>query len=147
MEQQNGKIYSVLLIEDNPGDIRLIQEALRNSEIVEKIDVVVDGDEAMNFLRKKGDFAEAKQPDLILLDLNLPKRNGLEVLEELKSNDKFKHIPVVVLTSSEADQDVFKSYELHANCYIAKPIDFEQFSSVLTSIEKFWFIVAKLPTE
>ncbi len=147
IEPQNGGGFNVLLIEDNPGDIRLTQEALHDSEVINKMDVVVDGDEAMRYLLGKEPFSNNLPPDLILLDLNLPKKNGLEVLHEIKTNARIQHIPVVVLTSSEAEHDIFESYAAYANCYISKPVDFEHFSAVIKSIEKFWFNVPKLPTE
>lgn len=135
----------VLLVEDNPGDVRLMKEALQDDKLIYNLHVVVDGIEAMDFLLQKGDFAKAPRPDLILLDLNLPRKDGREVLAEVKSDPDLKQIPVVILTSSQAEQDIVKTYELHANCYINKPVDLEQFSKVVKSINDFWFTVVRLP--
>ena len=135
----------VLLVEDNPGDVRLMKEALQDDKLIYNLHVVVDGIEAMDFLLQKGDFAKAPRPDLILLDLNLPRKDGREVLAEIKNDPALKHIPVVVLTSSKAEEDILKTYELHANCYISKPVDLEQFSKVVKSINDFWFTVVRLP--
>lgn len=137
----------VLLVEDNPGDVRLTQEALKDSRIHVRLDVVKDGVEAIEFLRRQGRYATMTRPDLILLDLNLPRKNGREVLEEIKADDALKMIPVVVLTTSKAEQDVAKVYNSHANCYIVKPVDFHQFTTVVRSIEAFWFAIVKLPKE
>ncbi len=135
----------ILLVEDNPGDVRLTKEALKEGRVANRISVAKDGFEAMAFLRREGEYANASRPDLILLDLNLPKKNGREVLAEIKMDPDLKHIPVVVLTSSQAENDIVATYNLHANCYITKPVDFEQFISVVRSIEDFWFAVVKLP--
>ena len=135
----------ILLVEDNPGDVRLTKEALKEGRFANLINVVVDGFEAMAFLRREGKYANASRPDLILLDLNLPKKNGREVLAEIKADSDLKRIPVVVLTSSQAEKDIVATYNLHANCYITKPVDFEQFICVVRSIEDFWFAVVKLP--
>ena len=142
-----GKIRNVeiLLVDDNPGDIRLTQEALKDSKVLNNLHVVEDGLEALNFLRKKGEFKNEVTPDLILLDLNLPKRNGREVLSEIKEDELLKYIPVVILTISRAEEDILKSYELHANCYITKPVDMNQFVKIVRSIENFWFSIVKLP--
>jgi len=137
---------NILLIEDNPGDVRLTQEAFKEGKLAVNLDVVMDGVEAINFLRKKGNHANSTTPDLILLDLNLPKRDGREVLEEIKTDDHLKRIPVVVLTTSNAEQDILKTYTLHANCYINKPVDFEKFFDVIQKIEDFWLATAILPT-
>ena len=136
----------ILLVEDNPGDVRLTQEVLKDFKVSNTMDVVRDGMEAMAFLRKKGEYADAHLPDLILLDLNLPRKDGREVLAEIKADKDLKRIPVVVLTTSNAEQDILKAYNLHANCYIAKPVDLNQFIHVLKSIEDFWFSIVKLPT-
>lgn len=135
----------ILLVEDNPGDVRLTIEALKEGRFANLINVAVDGFEAMAFLHREGKYANAPKPDLILLDLNLPKKNGREVLAEIKMDSNLKRIPVVVLTSSQAEIDIVTTYNLHANCYITKPVDFEQFIRVVRSIEDFWFAVVKLP--
>jgi len=135
----------LLLVEDNLGDVRLIIEALRESAISNTLHVARDGVEAMAFLRRRPPFAEAVRPDLVLLDLNLPRKDGREVLAEIKSDEDLKSIPVVVLTTSTAEQDVLHSYRLQANCYISKPLDLDQFISVVRSIEEFWLTVARLP--
>ena len=135
----------ILLVEDNPGDVRLTTEVLKDAKLCNNIHVVIDGVEAMDFLRRRGDHTAAVRPDLILLDLNLPRMDGREVLEVIKADPDLKHIPVVVLTTSTAEQDILKSYALHANCYISKPVDLEQFSKVVSSIEEFWFSIVKLP--
>ncbi|MBT9448097.1 MAG: response regulator [Desulfobacterales bacterium] len=135
----------LLLVEDNPGDVRLTEEALREGRVYNKIHVVDDGVEALAFLRREGRYADARRPDIILLDLNLPKKDGREVLEEIKSDKALKRIPVVVLTTSEAEQDILRVYNLHANCYVTKPLDLDQFMSVVKSIENFWLTVVKLP--
>ncbi len=135
----------ILLIEDNPGDVRLTQEALREGKIINNLNVVSDGVQALDFLRQKGRYAGATRPDVILLDLNLPRKDGREVLEEIKEDPELKRIPVVVITSSSAEEDVLRSYNLHANCYISKPVDLEQFVAVVKSIEDFWMGIVKLP--
>ncbi len=139
------KEVEVLLVEDNPGDVRLTMEALKEAKMHNRVNVVQDGMEAMDFLRKQGKFADATRPDLILLDLNLPRKNGREVLAEIKADESLKCIPVVVLTTSEAEQDILKAYKLHANCYVTKPVDLDQFIKVVQSIENFWMTVVKLP--
>jgi two-component system response regulator len=140
------KPIEILLVEDNPGDIDLIKEALETSKIYNALSVVNDGEEAINFLRKKGEYINnAVHPDVVLLDLNLPKKNGQEVLAEIKSDKDLMRIPVVILTSSRNEEDILKSYNLHANCYITKPIDLNQFIKVVQSIEDFWFTIVKLP--
>ena len=140
------KQVKVLLVEDNPGDVRLTLEALKDARVMINLSVVGDGEEALNYLQKKADHADAARPDLILLDLNLPKKDGREVLREIKSDENLKRIPVVVLTTSEAEQDILKAYDLHANCYINKPVDFDQFLGVVKMIEGFWLTVVKLPS-
>jgi len=139
------KPIDILLVEDNPADVRLTQEALREEKIRNHLSVVRDGVEALAFLRREGAFAQAARPDLILLDLNLPRKDGREVLSEIKRDADLKTIPVVVLTVSDAEGDVLKSYQLHANCYIRKPIDLHQFSKVVKSIQDFWLTIVKLP--
>lgn len=136
----------ILLVEDNPGDVRLTEEALKDAKVHTLLNVAKDGVEALSFLRKTGKYADAPMPDIILLDLNLPRMNGLEVLKEIKDDEKLRLIPVVVITSSKAEEDVAKSYHLHANCYITKPIDFSQFIVMVQSIETFWFTIVRLPT-
>lgn len=135
----------ILLVEDNPGDVRLTTEALKASKIRNTIYIVNDGVEAMEFLRRQGKYADVTRPDLILLDINLPRKSGQEVLAEVKTDADLKRIPVVVLTVSKADQDVLNAYNQHANCYINKPVDLDQFALVVKSIEDFWFTIVKLP--
>ena len=139
------KPLEILLIEDNQGDIRLTKEAMKEAKIINNLNVVEDGMEALAYLRKKGKFKGVNRPDLILLDLNLPKKNGREVLAEIKQDKNLKQIPVVILTVSKAEEDIIKSYELHANCFITKPVDMDQFIKVGKSIEHFWFSIVKLP--
>lgn len=140
-----GNPIRVLLVEDNPGDVRLTTEAFRDWKVRTHLDVVGDGVEAMAYLRGEGPYTGAGSPDLILLDLNLPRKNGREVLEEIKEDEKLRRIPVVVLTSSTAEEDIFRSYDLHVNCYVTKPLDFEQFCKVVHAIGDFWLTVVKLP--
>jgi len=135
----------ILLVEDNPGDARLAKEALRDSKLKNNLYVVEDGIEAMKFLRAENPYEKAIRPDLILLDLNLPRMDGREVLKAIKSDERFKRIPVVILTMSNAEEDILKSYNLHANCYITKPIDLDQFIKVVQSIEDFWLTIVRLP--
>jgi CheY-like chemotaxis protein len=135
----------ILLVEDNPGDVRLTMEALKEGKILNEVSVVGDGVEALAFLRREGRYAGAERPDLILLDLNLPKKDGREVLEEIKGDVDLKKIPVVVLTTSAAERDVLNAYDLHANCYITKPVDLGQFIKVVQLIEDFWLTIVKLP--
>ena len=135
----------ILLVEDNPADVRLTREALHEEKIHNNLNVVKDGVEALAFLRREGRYEKAARPDLILLDLNLPRKGGREVLDEIKNDETLKSIPVVVLTISEAEADILKSYKLHANCYITKPIDLDQFSKVVKSIQEFWLTIVKLP--
>lgn len=135
----------LLLVEDNEGDVLLTQEALERAKVRNTMTVVGDGVEAMDFLRRKGRFNDAPRPDLILLDLNLPRMDGREVLQELKNDPDLRRIPVVVLTTSRAEEDVLRSYSLHANCYITKPVDLQQFLSVVRSISEFWLQVVRLP--
>lgn len=137
----------ILLVEDNPGDAQLTQIAVEDSKMSIKLNVVEDGVEAMTFLRKQGNYAKAPCPDLILLDLNLPRKDGREVLAEIKHDNILKRIPVVVLTTSQAEEDILKAYDLCANCYITKPVDFDQFVKIVQSIEHFWFTIVKLPSE
>ena len=141
----NVRPIEILLIEDNPGDADLAREALETSKLYNSLHVVGDGEEAMAFLQNQGEYADAPHPDLILLDLNLPKKDGREVLEEVKADGALRRVPVVVLTTSSDEQDILKSYNLHANCYITKPIDLEQFTRVVQSIQDFWFSIVVLP--
>jgi len=136
----------ILLVEDNPGDVRLVREALREGDVRNNLHVAPDGVEALRFLRREDGVADAVRPDLILLDLNLPRKDGREVLEALKSDPALRSIPVVVLTSSQAEQDIARAYDLHANCYVTKPVDLERFITVVKSIETFWFTIVKLPS-
>jgi len=136
----------ILLVEDNPGDVRLTREALKEGKVLNHLNVVDDGVEALAFLRREDKYANAVRPDLILLDLNLPKKDGREVLAEIKADAGLKKIPVVILTTSAAEQDVLKTYDLHANCYITKPVDLEQFIKIVRLIEDFWFTIARLPS-
>lgn len=142
-----GKTAEILLVEDNPGDVRLTQEALKENKIANNLHVAGDGLEAMAFLRREGKHANAPRPDVILLDLNLPKMDGREVLAEIKSDPKLKRIPVVVITSSEAEKDIIQTYDLHVNCYVTKPVDLDQFIHVVHSIKDFWLSIVKLPSE
>lgn len=141
----SGRPIEILLVEDNPGDVRLTIEGLRESRVRNTLHVARDGVEAMAFLQRAGEYASRVRPDLILLDLNLPRMDGREVLSAIKADVRFRTIPVVVLTSSRAEQDVLRSYELQANCYITKPVDLEQFMTVIKSIEDFWLTIVTLP--
>lgn len=140
-----GRPADFLLVEDNPGDVRLTQEALKSHKVQNNLHVVSDGEAAMAFLRRQGKYASAPRPDIILLDLNLPKKDGREVLAEIKTDPSLKTIPVVIITSSEAEQDVIKSYNLNANCYVTKPVNLDQFIKVVQSINDFWLTIVKLP--
>lgn len=143
--KRDGRAIDILLVEDNEGDARLAKEALRDSKVRNVIHHVSDGEEAMAFLRGEGTYARMPRPDLVLLDLNLPKKDGRQVLAELKADESFKRIPVVILTVSSAEEDILRSYNLHANCYITKPLDLDQFLKVVRSIEDFWLTIVKLP--
>jgi chemotaxis family two-component system response regulator Rcp1 len=143
--EQPAAPVEILLVEDNPGDVRLTQEALKEGKVYSNLHWAKDGVEALEFLRREGKHAGAPRPDIILLDLNLPKKDGREVLLEIKNDDRFKQIPVVVLTTSKAEEDVWRSYELHANCYVTKPVDLEKFIHVVQSIDRFWLTVVTLP--
>jgi len=145
--KSGAKQVEILLVEDNPADVRLVREALKESKILNKLSVVEDGVEAMEFLRKKGKYASSIRPDLILLDLNLPRKNGREVLAEVKSDDNLKRIPVVIMTVSDDEKDILLTYNSHANCYIKKPLDFDQFNQMVHSIENFWFTIVCLPRD
>jgi chemotaxis family two-component system response regulator Rcp1 len=141
------KAIEILLVEDNPGDARLTREALAHSKVRNTLHHARDGEEALEFLHHSGPLGSHPHPDLILLDLNLPRRHGREVLEEIKKDPALMHIPVVILTSSQAEEDVLRSYQLHANCFITKPVDLEQLTKVVQGIEQFWFTLVKLPSE
>ena len=145
MELKTARPIEILLIEDSPSDAALTIEALQTGKIVNNLNRVADGVEAMAYLRKQDKFTESSRPDLIMLDLNLPKKDGREVLQELKSDPSLKLIPIIVLTTSRADKDVLQTYALNANCFITKPVDFQQFIDVIRSIERFWLSVVTLP--
>ena len=138
-------IFKLLLVEDNPADVRLTQEALKNGKVLHKLFVIQDGMEAMVFLHKEPPYQESPRPDLILLDLNLPKKDGREVLAEIKADPNLRSIPVVILTTSQADEDILKTYDLHANGYIIKPVDIDQFFVIIKNIKEFWMSVVELP--
>ena len=142
-----SNLIEILLVEDNPGDIRLTQEALREGNMPHILNTVMDGAEAIKYLFREGKYADAKIPDLIMLDLNLPKKDGRDVLRVIKKEKDLKRIPVVVLTTSNADNDVKDMYDLHANCYITKPVDFDQFMDVIQAIEQFWLTIVRLPSQ
>ena len=141
----NSRTIEILLVEDNPGDARLTLEAFKEGRVLNNLVVMKDGVEALAYLRRRGPYATSKTPDLILLDLNLPRKSGREVLAEIKADEQLKVIPVVVLTTSADDQDVARAYNQHANCYITKPVDLEQFLRVVHSIEDFWLTLVRLP--
>jgi CheY-like chemotaxis protein len=151
----NSRAIEILLVEDNPGDVNLTRIALadpswktlRDREINVNLSVVADGVEAMDFLHRQGKYHQAIHPDLILLDWNLPRKDGREVLVEIRADERLQRIPVVVLTTSQAEEDILKAYNLHANCYITKPVDFNQFVHIIQSIEDFWFTIVQLPPE
>ena len=147
MAQASGAPIEILLVEDNPGDVRLTQEAVREAKIRNTLNVVNDGEQAIAYVRRQGDYADRPRPDLILLDLNLPRKDGREVLQDLKCDPDLHRIPVVVLTSSEAEQDILRTYDLYANAYVTKPVDLEQFMRVVSSIQDFWLNIVKLPPE
>lgn len=144
--QFNGRPIEILLVEDNLGDIRLTQESLKDCKVYNNLHVARDGIEALAFLHHQPPYQDVPRPDLILLDLNMPKKDGREVLAEIKSTEDLKRIPVVILTSSESEEDILRTYDLHANCYITKPVDLEQFIRVVRSIESFWLSIVKFPT-
>ena len=145
MKTADIRPIEILLVEDSPSDAEFTAEALKEAKVRNHLSLVEDGVQAMEFLRRQGKYAQAPRPDLIMLDLNLPRKDGREVLAELKADDNLKMIPVVVLTTSRAEQDVLRAYQLHANCYITKPVDFQQFLNVVRSIESFWLFVVTLP--
>jgi len=143
--KQKIRPIEILLIEDNPGDIRLTIEAFKESKIANILNIVEDGIEAINYLENQRKFKDKPLPDIIILDLNLPKKDGREVLAEIKEDKLLKHIPVVIFTTSQSETDIFKCYDLHANCYISKPLNMNQFIKIVKSVENFWFTVVKLP--
>lgn len=140
-----SKEIKILLVEDNEGDVVLTMQALKKANVTNGINVAMDGEEAMKYLRKEGKFRNAETPDLILLDINLPKIDGMEVLAEIKNDDNLKSIPVVMLTTSDSEKDIVRSYNNHANCYITKPVDFKKFMEVIQAIKDFWITIVKLP--
>lgn len=142
---KTARLIEILLVEDNPGDVRLTREALKDAKVTNTLHVVEDGVLALDFLHRRPPFSEAPRPDLILLDLNLPRKSGREVLAEIKSDERFRAIPVVVLTTSKAEEDILRAYNLHANCYITKPVDFTQFTTIVRTIEDFWLTIVTLP--
>lgn len=145
--QPPGRPVEILLIEDNPGDVRLTEEAFKEGKVLNRLSIVGDGVEALEFLRRKNKYARAPRPDIIMLDLNLPKKDGREVLAVIKGDEKLRRIPVIVLTTSQAEQDILKAYNLNANCYISKPVDFNTFINVVRSIENFWLTIVMLPAD
>jgi len=147
LSELRGKPIEILLVEDNPGDVRLTMEALKEGKVVNNLHVVEDGVEAMAFLRQEGRYASKPRPSIVILDLNLPRKDGRETLAEIKADEGLKRIPVVVLTTSRAEEDIIKTYNLHANCFITKPVDLEKFIEIVQSIEDFWFTIVQLPGE
>jgi two-component system, chemotaxis family, response regulator Rcp1 len=145
-KEEDAKRVEILLVEDSPGDVRLTQEALRDAKMQNALHVASDGLEATDFLWRQGKHSNAPRPDLILLDLNLPKKSGREVLEDIKRDPSLKSIPVVILTTSASEEDILRSYQLHANCYITKPLDLDRFLKVVKTIDNFWLAIVKLPT-
>jgi CheY-like chemotaxis protein len=145
MSKKASQLVEILLVEDSPADVLITREAFEQARLVNTMHVVEDGVQAMQFLHREGEFASSLRPDLILLDLNLPRKNGREVLAEIKADPELRTIPVVVLTTSQAEQDILEAYDLHANCYIIKPVEFENFVKAMQSIQRFWFGVVTLP--
>jgi CheY-like chemotaxis protein len=145
MNNESGHAIEIMLVEDNPGDVRLTREALKEAKIRNNLSVAGDGVEAMAFLRREGTYSNAPRPDIVLLDLNLPKKDGRQVLAEAKADPELRRIPVVILTTSKAEEDILKTYDLHANCFVTKPVDFDQFVKVVQSIEHFWLSIVTLP--
>lgn len=143
--EPQSQLIDILLVEDNAGDVRLTQEVLKDSKVRNKLTVASNGEEALQCLRKQGKFKDSVRPDLILLDLNLPVKDGREVLAQIKADDNLKRIPVVILTTSKAEEDILRTYNLHANCYVNKPVDLDQFVKVVQSLEDFWLAIVKLP--
>jgi CheY-like chemotaxis protein len=147
MAHRQSRPVEVLLVEDNPGDVRLTQEALKEGRVLVNLTVANDGVEALEILQRNGAHASKARPDLILLDLNLPRKNGREVLETIKADDSLKRIPVIVMTTSKAEQDIYRAYHLNANCYVTKPVDLDEFLNVVRSIEDFWLTIVTLPEQ
>jgi chemotaxis family two-component system response regulator Rcp1 len=147
MSNRRTQPVTILLAEDSPGDVRLTREALKESRMLSALHVVPDGVEALAFLRREGEYADAPRPDLILLDLNMPRKDGREVLAEIKGDEDLARIPVVILTTSEAEQDILRSYDLGANCYVTKPVDLDRFLDVVARIEDFWLSMVRLPAD
>jgi two-component system, chemotaxis family, response regulator Rcp1 len=145
MNSRPVRPVDILLVEDNPGDVRLIREGLRDGKILNELSTVSDGQQAMDLLHQQGSYAHARRPELILLDLNLPRKDGREVLREVKTDPNLRSIPIVIITSSPVEEDILKSYNAHANCYITKPLDLHKFITVVKSIEDFWLSIVKLP--
>ncbi len=145
MNAGSGRLIEILMVEDNPADVRLTVEAFKDAKVLNHLNVVHDGEEAMEYLRRRGKYADAPRPDLILLDLNLPKMDGREVLEEIKKDQDLKRIPVVVLTTSDDERDILKAYDLHVNAYVTKPVALDQFVRIVEAVDDFWFSVVKLP--
>jgi len=144
-DPDGGRPVEILLAEDNPGDVKLTEKALEQGKVLNNLHVVNDGVEAMAYLRQEGEYDSAPRPDLLLLDLNMPRKDGQEVLRDIKADENLRRIPVVVLTSSEAEEDIIDSYDLHANAYLTKPVDFDGFVDIVSSIEEFWLSVVKRP--
>ncbi len=147
MDYRESKLIDILMVEDNTADVRLTKEAFKDAKVLNNMYVVVDGEEAMDFLKHRGRYAVSPRPDLILLDLNLPKKDGREVLADIKADPELKRIPVVVLTTSEDAKDVFRAYDLHANAYVKKPVDLDQFIKIVEAVEDFWLSVVRLPSK
>lgn len=147
MDYRNSKLIEILMVEDNPADARLTKEAFKDAKVLNNMHVVADGEEAMLFLKRGGKYNESPRPDLILLDLNLPKKDGREVLSEIKKDPELKRIPVVILTTSEDEKDIFRAYDLHANAYVKKPVDLDQFMKIVEAVEDFWLSVVRLPNK
>jgi two-component system, chemotaxis family, response regulator Rcp1 len=146
MNSENGHPIAILLVEDNPGDVRLTREALKEAKVRNRLSVAGDGVEALAYLRREGAYSAAPRPDIVLLDLNLPRKDGRQVLAEVKADPELRRIPIVILTTSKAEEDILKTYDLHANCFITKPVGFDQFVRVVQSIEHFWLSIVTLPT-
>jgi CheY-like chemotaxis protein len=146
-DDHQAQPVEILLAEDNPGDVKLTEKALERGQVLNNLHVVSDGVEALSYLRQEGEYADAPHPDLLLLDLNMPRKDGKEVLREIKEDDDLRRLPVVVLTSSEAEEDIVQSYDLHANAYLTKPVDFDGFLDIVGRIEDFWLTVVKRPPE
>lgn len=142
----DSRPITILLVEDNPGDVRLVQEIFQDRKIVKRLDIAEDGEQAMNYLHRRGDYKDAPKPDLILLDLNLPRKNGIEVLTEIKEDEDLRCTPVIILTASMAEEDIARAYSHYVNCYLTKPIDLIQFIRLVQQIKSFWLDIVELPT-